>query len=81
VFLAIILVSLVLRIPYLESLSGWFGWGLFAYVAWYIYRGMRNVYGQGRGLTFAKYMFIGFSYWVAAFVTFLLTAAYSLAMI
>jgi hypothetical protein len=81
VFLAIIFVSLVLRIPYLQSLSSWFAWGLFAYIAWYIFRGMRNVYGQGRGLTFAKYMFIGFSYWVAALVTFMLTAAYSLAMI
>lgn len=81
VFLAIILMSLVLRIPFLDPLAGWLGWGLFFYIAWYIFRAMRNVYGQGRGLTFAKYMAIGCSYWIAALITFSLTAAYSLMMI
>jgi hypothetical protein len=38
---------------------------------------MRNVYGQGRALTLAKYFAIGFSYVVAGVIVLLLTAFYS----
>jgi hypothetical protein len=46
-------------------------------MAWYIYRAMRNVYGQGRALTLVKYCVLGYLYVVAGFTVFLLTAIYS----
>ena len=39
------------------SAGSWFA-GIF-YMVWYIFRGMRNVYEQGRGLTLAKYLTLG----------------------
>jgi hypothetical protein len=46
-------------------------------MAWYIYRAMRNVYQQGRGLTIIKYLTLGYLYVIAGFTVFLLTAIYS----
>ena len=40
----------------------------------YLYKSMRNYYGQGRALTLLKFAVLGFAYCVAGFVTFMLTA-------
>jgi len=47
------------------------------YAVWYIYRAMRNVYVQGRGLTFAKYFTLGFTYLVTSVVMLIVTVIYS----
>jgi hypothetical protein len=40
----------------------------------YLYKSMRNYYGQSRWLTLAKFTVLGAAYCVAGFVTFMLTA-------
>jgi hypothetical protein len=45
------------------------------YVPYYLYRAMRVVYGQGRALTLVKYFMLGFAYFVALLVMFIVTAA------
>ncbi len=78
VFLTLTLLVLVLRIPHVEDLMGtWLNWAAFLYMVWYIYRAMRKVYEQGRGLTLTKYFGIGFAYLMTSFMVFLLTALYS----
>ena len=44
---------------------------------WYIFRAMRVYYAQSRGLTFAKYVGIGLSYFSTSLLVLLLTAIYS----
>ena len=41
---------------------GWLVFAAIVYMIWYIYRGMRNYYAQGRALTLTKYFTLGFSY-------------------
>ena len=36
------------------------------YLLWYFYRGMRNYYGQGRALTWAKFTVLGLLYTATA---------------
>jgi hypothetical protein len=45
------------------------------YVPFYLYRGLRVVYEQGRALTLFKYFGLGFAYFVALLVMFAITAA------
>jgi len=45
------------------------------YVPFYLYRAMRVVYQQGRGLTLVKYFSLGFAYFMALIVMFTITAA------
>jgi hypothetical protein len=78
VFLSLTILLLLQRIPYVADVMGvWLNWAAFLYMVWYIYRAMRRVYQQGRGLTIAKYFAIGFAYLTTSFVVFLLTALYS----
>jgi hypothetical protein len=77
VFLAAILVILVGRVPFMSPVMGWLGTGVSLYAVWYIFRAMRNVYGQGRALTFAKYFTLGFTYVVISAVMLMLTVIYS----
>jgi hypothetical protein len=77
VFLIMALAMLVGMIPYVGDYAWPLYWGVFFYMAWYIYRAMRNVYGQGRGLTIIKYLALGYLYFIAGFTVFLLTAIYS----
>jgi len=77
VFLIMALAMLIGMIPYVGDYVWPLYWAVFFYVAWYIYRGMRNVYQQGRGLTIIKYLALGYLYIVAGFTVFLLTAIYS----
>ncbi len=44
---------------------------------WYLFRGMRNYYSQGRVLTISKYLMIGLSYFSAAVTVLVLLAMYS----
>lgn len=50
---------------------------VFVYLFWYMYRSMRTVYGQGRGLTIAKLTALSFFYFVFGMLMFLLDFAYS----
>jgi hypothetical protein len=75
VFLTVIL--FVLLDLLLGRVIGGYLWPFYVggslYMVWYIFRAMRNMYGQHGGLTFIKYMALGFAYIVTAFVTLLLT--------
>jgi hypothetical protein len=77
VFLATAIVLLIGMIPFVGDYIWLLGWATFLYMAWYIYRAMRNYYGQGRGLTIVKYFALGYTYFIAGFAVFLLTAIYS----
>lgn len=77
VFLSMAIVLLIGMIPGVGDYAWPLYWANFLYMAWYIYRAMRNVYGQGRALTLVKYCVLGYLYVVAGFTVFLLTAIYS----
>jgi hypothetical protein len=77
VFLLIIPLVLIGRIPVVGNYVGWLIFAAIVYMIWYIYRGMRNYYAQGRALTLTKYFTLGFSYLITTFVMFLLVAIYS----
>ena len=77
VFLTAAIVMLIGMIPVVGDYAWPLYWAAFFYMAWYIYRAMRNVYSQGRGLTILKYLTLGYLYFVAGFTVFLLTAIYS----
>ena len=51
VFLVTAAVMLVGLIPYVGDYAWPLYWAAFLYIAWYIYKAMRNVYHQGRALT------------------------------
>jgi hypothetical protein len=77
VFLALALLTLIKMIPVVGDHVGALEAFVWLYLLWYLFRAMRNVYGQGRALTLAKYFAIGFSYVVAGVIVLLLTAFYS----
>lgn len=47
------------------------------YLAWYFYRAMREVYGQGRALSMMKFVLLGSIYVLGAIIVFALTVAVS----
>jgi hypothetical protein len=51
------------------------------YLLWYLYRGMREVYSQGRALTMGKYLVLGVVYLVTATAALVVTLLFSAAMI
>jgi hypothetical protein len=77
VFLVTAVAMLVGMIPFVGDYAWPLYWAAFIYVAWYIYRAMRNVYGQGRALTIIKYLTMGYVYILAGAMIFLLTFIYS----
>ena len=77
VFLMLIPLVLIGRIPYVGDYVGWLIFAANVYMIWYIYRGMRNYYQQRRALTLTKYFTLGFSYMITTFVVLLLTTIYS----
>jgi len=77
VFLATAIVILIGLIPGVGDYAWPLYWANFFYMAWYIYRAMRNVYGQGRAITILKYLVLGYVYFIAGFTVFVLTAIYS----
>jgi len=81
VFLLLIFIVLFGRIPYVGAYVGWLWFAGIFYMVWYIFRGMRNYYQQGRGLTFAKYLTLGLAYLTTSMTVFILTAIYSAMMV
>jgi hypothetical protein len=77
VFLIMALAMGVGMIPGVGDYAWILYWAVFLYMAWYIYRAMRNVYQQGRGITVLKYLALGYLYFVAGLSVFVLTAIYS----
>jgi hypothetical protein len=73
VFLTLILLALVGFLPWIGDFIAVFIIFTIGYLAWYIFRAMRNVYGQHGALTFIKYVVLGWTYVVTAFFTLLLT--------
>ncbi len=77
VFLVLTLIALLKLIPVVGAHLGLLEFAAWLYMVWYMYRGMRNTYGQGRGITLVKYFTVGFAYIVAALTVLLLTAILS----
>jgi len=75
VFLLLLLAGLASRL--LPSLSGVFDLAVTLYIAWYVFRSMRVVYGQGRWLTLGKFALLSFFYVVSGSLMFALTFLYS----
>jgi len=75
VFLVLMLSGLGGRL--LPRLADWLDLAVVVYLAWYLYRSMRVLYGQGRLLTLVKFVLLGFCYLLGGAVVLGLTAAYS----
>ncbi len=80
VFLVLALLAFLKMIPVVGDHLGLLEFAMWIYIAWYLYRGMRNVYQQRRALTVAKYFAVGFFYFCAALTVLLLTAIFSAMM-
>lgn len=61
----------------LPWVASWVRLAVCLYIPWYVYRSMRVVYGQGRWLTFAKLVVLGFFYLVSSSLMLGLAVAYS----
>jgi len=77
VFLTLAILTLLGRIPVVGDHLSWLNFLVWLYMFWYLFRAMRNVYQQSRGLTLAKYFAIGFSYICAGITVLVLTAIYT----
>ena len=75
VFLALVLTLAADRV--LPFAATAFGWAVFLYMVWYVYRSMRVVYGQGRWLTGAKLVAMSGFYFVSGVAMLAITALYS----
>jgi hypothetical protein len=80
VFLVLAVLAFLEKIPKVGDHLGLLEFALWIYIAWYLYRGMRNVYQQRRAITVAKYFAVGFFYFCAALTVLLLTAIFSAMM-
>jgi uncharacterized protein DUF3667 len=58
----------------LSALVSFAEFPVFLYVIWYPYAAMRRYYGQGRALTFSKYLVTGLAYGVCLAITLAVTA-------
>ena len=74
-FLLLLLAALVSAL--LKPLAAWIGWAVTLYIAWYAYRSMRVVYGQGRALTLGKLVLLSFFYLVSGSLMIALVSVYS----
>lgn len=77
VFLAATMMILAGRLPLNAAFMGWLWTAASVYAVWYLFRAMRNVYGQGRGITLAKYLTLGTTYLATSVVMLILTVIYS----
>ena len=77
VFLVFTLGALLELIPVVRDHLGLVTFAGWVYMIWYLFRAMRNYYGQGWWLTFAKYLQIGLSYISAAVMVLVMLALYS----
>jgi hypothetical protein len=76
VFLLLLLAGLASAL--LPALSGWITGGVTLYIAWYVYRSMRVVYGQGRSLTLGKLLLLSCFYLASGSLMAALVSLYSL---
>ena len=74
-FLLLLLAGLVSAL--LKPLAGWISAAVTLYIAWYAYRSMRVVYGQGRALTLGKLVLLSFFYLVSGVLTLGLVSLYT----
>ena len=74
-FLLLLLAGLVSAL--LKPLAGWIAAAVTLYIAWYAYRSMRVVYGQGRALTLGKLVLLSFFYLVSGALMIGLVSLYS----
>ena len=77
VFLVLALMAVLELIPVVGDHLGLLEFAAWIYMLWYLFRGMRNYYGQGWWLTFLKYLQIGLSYISAAVTVLVLLAMYT----
>lgn len=77
VFVALTLMILLEGIPILTGRLDVLWLAVYLYMAWYIFRAMRVVYGQTRALTSAKYVFMGISYFFGTLTMLLITFLWS----
>jgi hypothetical protein len=77
VFLVLTVLTLLELIPVVGQHLGIVKWAAWLYMFWYLFRGMRNYYGQGKALTLLKYLQVGLSYITAAVTVLLLVAMFS----
>jgi hypothetical protein len=70
-FALFVLVTLPVTVDWIESLLGL---AMVLYTLRYLYKSMRNYYGQGRALTLSKFVLLAGAYSVAGAMTFVLTA-------
>jgi hypothetical protein len=75
VFVLLLLGSLATAL--LPAAASWVRLAVCLYIPWYVYRSMRTVYGQGRGLTFAKLVALSFFYLATGVLMLTLAVAYS----
>jgi hypothetical protein len=75
VFLLLLLAGLASAL--LAPLAGWISGAVTLYIAWYAYRSMRVVYGQGRSLTLGKLALLSFFYLVSGTLMLALVSVYS----
>jgi hypothetical protein len=75
VFLLLLLGGLASAL--LKPHVGWIFGAVALYIAWYAYRSMRVVYGQGRGLTLAKLVLLSFFYLASGTLMLGLVSLYS----
>jgi len=75
VFLLLLLAGLASAL--LPPLATWISWAVALYIAWYAYRSMRVVYGQGRSLTFVKLGLLSLFYLVSGSLMLALLSVYS----
>jgi hypothetical protein len=80
-FLILILELLLSRaigwLPALATVGGFAKAAGFFYALWYVYRALRNYYGQKRWLTLTKFMVVGFAYMVLLSITLVSTLIFS----
>lgn len=70
---------LFLITPFLPpALGTWLTVGVWLYVPYYLFVSLRQVYGQGRWLTFAKLVVLSFTYFAGTVMTLAVTGMYSL---
>ena len=67
--------------PLSAGLGGLLTFAAFVYAAWYLFRSMRVVYGQGRALTLTKYLTLAVVYLVLGSILTALTFVYSVATV
>jgi hypothetical protein len=64
-------------LPSLKGTAGFLQFGASVFAAWYVFRAMRVYYGQGRWLTFMKFIVVGAMYGIFLTITLLATLVIS----